>query len=99
MEKLTETPPRFAVVGKVNAGKSSVLATLLEVDDDQLLRISATPGETTECQEFPVSFDKKEWIRFIDTPGFSRPIEAMKAIQELARPYVGGFRPTVCDRS
>ncbi len=84
MEKLTQDPPKFAVVGKVNAGKSSVLATLLEVDDDQLLRISATPGETTECQEFPVSFDKQEWIRFIDTPGFSRPIEAMKAIQELA---------------
>jgi len=84
MEKSQETVPTFAVVGKVNAGKSSVLATLLEVDDDQVLRISATPGETTECQPFPVKFDGKEWIRFIDTPGFSRPIEAMKAIQALA---------------
>ena len=36
--------PTFAVVGKVNMGKSSVLATLLEVDDEQVIRISATPG-------------------------------------------------------
>ena len=82
--KLTENPPIFAVVGKVNAGKSSALATLLEVDDDQLLRISSTPGETTQCQEFPVKFDGKEWIRFVDTPGFQRPIEAMKEIKALA---------------
>jgi len=51
-----QAPPTFAVVGKVNAGKSSVLATLLEVDDDQVLRISNTPGETTECTEFPIEF-------------------------------------------
>jgi len=75
--------PQFAVVGKVNAGKSSVLATLLEVDDDQVLRISDTPGETTECQEFPIEFAGQEWLRFIDTPGFSRPIEAMQAIKAL----------------
>ncbi len=83
MEQTNNSIPTFAVVGKVNAGKSSVLATLLEVDDDQVLRISSTPGETTECKDYPVEFDKKEWIRFVDTPGFSRPIEAMHAIKEL----------------
>lgn len=75
--------PTFALVGKVNAGKSSVLATLLEVDDEQVLRISNTPGETTLCQEYPVKFDGKEWIRFVDTPGFSRSIAAMRAIRAL----------------
>ena len=95
IDNLTNAPPRFAVVGKVNAGKSSVLATLLEVDDDQVLRISSTPGETTECQEFPVSFDGKEWIRFIDTPGFSRPIEAMMAIKALVPEGVKVERETL----
>ncbi|MDC0088370.1 GTPase/DUF3482 domain-containing protein, partial [Akkermansiaceae bacterium] len=75
--------PSFAVVGKVNMGKSSVLATLLEVDDDSLIRISSTPGETTRCQVLPLKFDGEEKIRFIDTPGFSRPIEAMREIQKI----------------
>ncbi|BDS08025.1 hypothetical protein NT6N_30650 [Oceaniferula spumae] len=75
--------PVFAVVGKVNAGKSSVLATLLEVDDDRVIRISATPGETTHCQVLPLEFDGEERIRFIDTPGFSRPLEAMREIQRI----------------
>lgn len=75
--------PVFAVVGKVNAGKSSVLATLLEVDDDRIIRISSTPGETTHCQVLPLEFDGEERIRFVDTPGFSRPIEAMREIQRI----------------
>jgi len=75
--------PVFAVVGKVNAGKSSVLATLLEVDDDRIIRISPTPGETTQCQILPLEFDGEERIRFIDTPGFSRSIEAMREIQSI----------------
>lgn len=75
--------PCFAVVGRVNMGKSSVLATLLEVDDDSIIRVSPTPGETTRCQVLPVEFDDRELVRFIDTPGFSRPVEAMQAMQEL----------------
>jgi len=58
--------PVFAVVGKVNTGKSSVLATLLEVDDDRVIRVSATPGETIQCQVLPLEFEGKECIRFID---------------------------------
>lgn len=75
--------PAFAVVGKINMGKSSVLATLLEIDDDAVLRVSNTPGETTRCQILPLSCRGEEHLRFIDTPGFSRPLEAMRAIQEL----------------
>lgn len=75
--------PTFAVVGKINMGKSSVLSTLMEIDDDRLVRVSPTPGETTRCQVLPVVFDDREMIRFIDTPGFSRPLEAMRAIQEI----------------
>lgn len=81
-EWVTEAPT-FAVVGKINMGKSSVLSTLLEVDDDALIRVSGTPGETTRCQALPLTFDEREMIRFLDTPGFSRAVEAMRAIQDL----------------
>ena len=79
---MAEGVPAFAVVGRVNMGKSAVLATLLEVDDDRVVRVSATPGETTRCQILPVEFSGEELVRFIDTPGFSRPLEAMRAIEE-----------------
>lgn len=85
--------PTFAVVGKVNMGKSSVLATLLEVDDDQVIRVSSTPGETTRCQVLPVEFDGKEMIRFVDTPGFARPLEAMRAIERLHEEAGGSGSP------
>ncbi|MFK7909332.1 MAG: DUF3482 domain-containing protein [Akkermansiaceae bacterium] len=75
--------PVFAVVGKVNTGKSSVLATLLEVGDDKIIRVSDTPGETTQCQVLPLEFDGEEKIRFIDTPGFSRAIDAMREIERI----------------
>lgn len=82
--------PAFAVVGRVNAGKTATLATLLEIDDDELLRVSATPGETTEVQPLPVRYDGEELLRFLDTPGFQQPIEAMKEIQRLAAGGVPG---------
>jgi hypothetical protein len=75
--------PVFAVVGKVNTGKSSVLATLLEVDDDRVIRVSATPGETIQCQKLPLKFNGKECIRFIDTPGFNRAIDAKREIEAI----------------
>lgn len=73
--------PVFAVVGRVNMGKSAVIATLLEIDDNELVRVSPIPGETTRCQPHRVVFGDRECVRFIDTPGFSRPVEAMHAIQ------------------
>lgn len=82
--------PTFAVVGKVNMGKSAVLATLLEEDDDAIIRISDEPGETTRCQRLSLTLDGVERLRFIDTPGFQQPIEALRAIRELAaRPERG----------
>lgn len=82
--------PAFAVVGRVNAGKSATLATLLEIDDDELLRISATPGETTAVQPLPVRYDGEELLRFLDTPGFQQPVEAMHEIRRLAGSGVPG---------
>lgn len=82
--------PAFAVVGRVNSGKTAALATLLEVDDNEILRISATPGETTRVQPLPVRYDGTEWIRFLDTPGFQQPVAAMREIQQLAGDAVPG---------
>ncbi|MDP0491486.1 MAG: GTPase/DUF3482 domain-containing protein [Verrucomicrobiota bacterium JB023] len=92
-ELVPDGVPTFAVVGKVNMGKSSVLATLLEVDDEAVIRISSTPGETTSCQVLPVEFDGREMIRFIDTPGFARPLAAMRAIQQLHEAAGGSGSP------
>jgi hypothetical protein len=79
----SSTVPTFAVVGRVNMGKSAVIATLLEIDDNELVRVSPTPGETTRCQPHRIVFGDRECVRFIDTPGFSRPVEAMRAIQQI----------------
>jgi hypothetical protein len=83
MNPTPEEIPAFAVVGRVNMGKSAVIATLLEIDDNEVVRVSPTPGETTRCQVHRVTFGDRECIRFVDTPGFSRPVEAMRAIQEI----------------
>lgn len=75
--------PCYAVVGKVNMGKSAVLATLLEEDDDRIIRISPEPGETTRCQRLSLVLDGVERLRFIDTPGFQQPIAALRAIRAI----------------
>jgi hypothetical protein len=86
---LNEDIPAFAVVGRVNAGKTATLATLLEIDDEEVLRVSPTPGETTCVQKLPVSYNGEELLRFLDTPGFQQPVEAMQEIRRLA----GGGMP------
>ncbi|TKB05878.1 GTPase/DUF3482 domain-containing protein [Desulforhopalus sp. IMCC35007] len=63
-------PPEFAILGHPNEGKSSVLSTLAE---DDSVRVSPTPGETTVCRTFPVIIDGREMLRFTDTPGFQNP--------------------------
>lgn len=76
---MKERIPEFAVVGHPNEGKSSVLSTLAE---DDSVRVSPMPGETRECQTFPVSIDGKEIIRFTDTPGFQNPRKSLQWMQE-----------------
>jgi len=87
-----DTIPEFAIVGHPNEGKSSVLSTLAE---DDSVRISATPGETIVCQQFPVIIDGREIIRFIDTPGFQNPKKVLHQLQSLrdeTDDTIGAFR-------
>ena len=62
--------PTYTVVGHPNEGKSSVVSTLTE---DDTVRISPIPGETTLSREYPVRIDGKTVIQFVDTPGFQYP--------------------------
>ncbi len=59
--------PRFAVVGRVNKGKSSIVATLAE---DDSVRIDSRPGTTTTVDEYPVKVDGRTLFVLLDTPGF-----------------------------
>ena len=63
---MTEVP-RFAVVGRVNKGKSSIVATLAE---DDSVRVDPRPGTTTEVREYPVRVDGRTVFVLVDTPGF-----------------------------
>lgn len=73
--------PEFAILGHPNEGKSSVLSTLAE---DDSVRVSATPGETTECRTFPVIIDGREVLRFTDTPGFQNPARVLSELKKRA---------------
>ncbi|MET0344378.1 MAG: GTPase/DUF3482 domain-containing protein [Polyangiales bacterium] len=67
----------FAVVGRVNKGKSSIIATLAE---DDRVAISALPGTTREVSAFPVVVDGRTLFTLVDTPGFEH---AQRALAEL----------------
>lgn len=90
--------PEFAIVGHPNEGKSSVVSTLAE---DDSVRISQTPGETIECQTFPVTIDGREIIRFTDTPGFQNPRQTLEWMRGYDGPdtlMVAAFRQAHADR-
>ena len=61
--------PRFAVVGRPNKGKSSIVSALA-LDDS--VQISNTPGTTTKQRSFPLKVDGKILYELFDTPGFQR---------------------------
>ena len=67
--------PRFAVVGAVNHGKSSIVAALAE---DDRVRVSPMPGETVVNQRFEL----RDLLVLIDTPGFQN---ARKTLAEIAQ--------------
>lgn len=57
----------FAVVGRANKGKSSIVAALAE---DERIEVSPQPGTTTRCAEYPVKIDGETIFVLVDTPGF-----------------------------
>ena len=94
--------PTFAVVGHPNEGKSSVVATLTE---DDSVRISDFPGETTICSDYSVRVDDRVLIRFLDTPGFQHPKEVLAWMQQHvdqgqhpAKAFLDAFRADTSKR-
>ncbi len=66
--------PKFAVIGRINKGKSSIVSTLAE--DDSVI-IDSTPGTTRYCQDFPFRVDGRTLMILIDTPGFQQAPRAL----------------------
>lgn len=84
MSQPPQVLPRFAVVGRVNKGKSSIVATLAE---DDSVHVDARPGTTVEVREYPVRVDGRTLFVLVDTPGFedaSRALAWLKARERSA---------------
>lgn len=75
-----ERPLVFAVVGRVNKGKSSIIATLAE---DERVAVSTLPGTTRDVTEFPVVVDGVTLFTLVDTPGFEQASAALAELQEV----------------
>jgi hypothetical protein len=73
--------PSFVVVGHVNKGKSSVVATLLE---ETSIPIDLIPGTTTESAAYDFKLDGRAVFRLIDTPGFQEAAAALQWLQQRA---------------
>lgn len=71
--------PVFAVVGRVNRGKSSIVATLAE---DDSIAISALPGTTRRATTYDVTLGGEVLFRLVDTPGFEDAARALAWMQE-----------------
>ncbi len=74
--------PTFVVVGNVNQGKSSIVASLAE---DQDVPIAAMPGTTTEPGEYAFRSGLAVVFRIVDTPGFQQARAALHWLQQRAR--------------
>ena len=82
--------PTFAVVGHPNKGKSSIVAALAQ---DDSVRISAVPGTTVACREFPMRVDGEVLYKLIDTPGFQRARQVLAWMRE--RETTAAERPRI----
>lgn len=71
--------PVFAVVGRVNRGKSSIIATLAE---DDSIAISPLPGTTRQATTYDVALGGEVLFRLVDTPGFEDAARALAWLQQ-----------------
>lgn len=72
--------PEFVVVGRVNKGKSSIVATLAE---EESVPISEEPGTTQESRAYSVRVDGQVLFTLVDTPGFQDAPAALEQIRKL----------------
>lgn len=73
------TIPSFAVVGRPNKGKSSIVATLAR---DDSVHIAARAGSTRKTRRFPMRIDGETLYELIDTPGIQRSRSLLAWLQQ-----------------
>jgi hypothetical protein len=75
------TVPVFAVVGRPNKGKSSIVATLAR---DDSVRIAPGVGTTRCARRFPMQIDGEILYELVDTPGIQRARSVLAWLNENA---------------
>ena len=76
-------PIKVAVVGHTNAGKTSLLRTLLR--DEAFGEVSNHAGTTRHVEAASLLLDGKPAIDFVDTPGFEDSIGLLTTLEELQK--------------
>lgn len=71
--------PAFAVVGRTNKGKSSVVSALTEND---AIAIAKEPGTTTRTRRFARQIDGQDILVVFDTPGFERATAVLEWLKQ-----------------
>jgi hypothetical protein len=72
--------PTFAVVGRINKGKSSIVSTLTE---DESVRIAKEPRTTRHCERYHLhAGDGRPLFTIVDTPGFEDAPRALAWMRE-----------------
>jgi hypothetical protein len=71
--------PSFAVVGRPNKGKSSIVATLAR---DDSVYIDAHAGSTRKTERFPMSVGDEVLYVLYDTPGIQRSREVLAWLEQ-----------------
>lgn len=74
-------PPRIAVVGHPNKGKSSLVATLA---DDDSVGVGPTPGTTLRTRDYPMRVGERLLYTLTDTPGFQRARQVLAWLRDRA---------------
>ncbi len=83
MRHTSRNPPiNVAVVGHTNAGKTSLIRTLLR--DDQFGKVDDAAGTTRYVEKSAVFADEDEVVTLFDTPGFEDSSALLQALEGLS---------------
>ena len=89
-----DTPIRIAVIGRPNAGKSSIVNRLL---GEERMLVDSRPGTTRDSVDTLLERDGKLYV-FVDTAGIRRKAKVAKEASEVESMSVGAAIRTI-DRS
>ncbi|HSO40175.1 MAG TPA: ribosome biogenesis GTPase Der [Labilithrix sp.] len=84
-EEVDEFLPRIAIVGKPNAGKSSLMNRIL---GEERMIVDSRPGTTRDAIDALVARGDKRYI-FVDTAGLRRKGKVTKAFDEIEFASIG----------